>query len=54
MYGRKHQRGLNWVTAIAMTGFHIGAVAALFYVDYGAMLAALILYSASACPTTAC
>jgi stearoyl-CoA desaturase (delta-9 desaturase) len=46
MYGRKHQRGLNWITAIAMTGFHIGAVAALFYVDYGAMLAALILYYA--------
>ena len=47
MYGRKHQRGLNWITAIAMTGFHIGAVAALFYVDYGAMLAALILYYAA-------
>jgi fatty-acid desaturase len=46
MYGRKHQHGLNWVTAIAMTGFHIGAVAALFYIDYGAMLAALILYYA--------
>jgi fatty-acid desaturase len=46
MYGRKHQHGLNWITAIAMTGFHIGAVAALFYIDYGAMLAALILYYA--------
>src|SRR5918995_4200727 len=44
MYGRKHQLGLNWITAIAMTGFHIGAVAALFVVDYGAMLVALILY----------
>ncbi len=43
MYGRKHQHGVNWITAIAMTGFHIGAVAALFYIDYGAMLAALIL-----------
>jgi fatty-acid desaturase len=47
MYGRKHQHGLNWITAIAMTGFHIGAVAALFYIDYGAMLAALILYYAA-------
>ena len=28
LYGRKHQTGLNWITAIAMTGFHIGAVAA--------------------------
>ena len=46
MYGRKHQHGLNWITAIAMTGFHIGAVAALFYIDYGAMLAALLLYYA--------
>jgi fatty-acid desaturase len=47
MYGRKHQHGLNWITAIAMTGFHIGAVAALFYIDIGAMLAALILYYAA-------
>ena len=47
MYGRKHQRGLNWITAIAMTGFHIGAVAAFFFIDYGAMLAALILYYAA-------
>ena len=46
LYGRKHQHGLNWVTAIAMTGFHIGAVAAFFFIDYGAMLAALILYYA--------
>ena len=44
LYGRKHQTGLNWITAIAMTGFHIGAVAALFYIDTGAMLTAFILY----------
>ena len=43
-YGRRHQKGLNWITAIAMAAFHVGAVAALFFVDYGAMLAALILY----------
>jgi stearoyl-CoA desaturase (delta-9 desaturase) len=47
MYGRKHQQGLNWITAIAMTGFHIGAVAAFFFIDYGAMLAAFILYYAA-------
>ena len=46
LYGRRHQHGLNWITAIAMTGFHIGAVAAFFFIDYGAMLAALILYYA--------
>ena len=44
MYGRKHQTGVNWITAIAMIGFHIGAVAALFYIDLGAMLAAVVLW----------
>jgi len=44
MYGRKYQKGLNWVTTIAMAGFHVGAVAAFFFIDYGAMLAALVLY----------
>ncbi len=44
MYGRKHQQGVNWVTTIAMTAFHVGAVAAFFVVDYGAMLTALLLY----------
>ena len=43
MYGRKHQRGVNWITAIAMGSFHVLAVAAFFFIDYGAMLAALIL-----------
>src|SRR5689334_6058107 len=43
-YGRKYQKGLNWVTATAMTGFHVGAVAAFFYIDAGAILAAVILY----------
>ena len=44
MYGKKHQTGVNWITAIAMIGFHIGAVAALFYIDLGAMLAAVVLW----------
>ena len=44
MYGRKYQRGVNWITAIAMTGFHIGAVAALFYIDAGAILTAAVLW----------
>jgi sn-1 stearoyl-lipid 9-desaturase len=44
MYGRKYQKGWNWVTTVAMTGFHVGAMAAFFYVDAGAILAALILY----------
>src|SRR5262245_43219625 len=44
MYGRKYQQGTNWITVIAMSAFHVGAVAALFYIDVGAMLAALALY----------
>jgi stearoyl-CoA desaturase (delta-9 desaturase) len=44
MYGRKYQKGVNWVTAIAMGAFHVGAIAALFFITKGALLAALILY----------
>jgi len=44
MYGRKYQRGVNWITATAMTASHVGAVAALFYVDAGAILTAVILW----------
>jgi stearoyl-CoA desaturase (delta-9 desaturase) len=43
-YGRKYQNGLNWITATAMTGFHVGAVAAFFFIDAGAILTALVLY----------
>jgi len=44
MYGRKHQRGVNWITAVAMIAFHAGAIAAFFFIDRGAMVAALALY----------
>ena len=44
MYGRKFQKGINVITAVAMTAFHIGAVAALFYIDGGAILTALLLW----------
>ena len=43
-YGRKHQSGVNWITTIAMAVFHVGALAALFFIDYGAILTALVLY----------
>jgi len=46
-YGRKHQTGMNWLTAVAMTAFHVGAVAALFYIDVGAILTAIVLYIAA-------
>jgi stearoyl-CoA desaturase (delta-9 desaturase) len=51
MYGRKYQQGVNWITAIAMTGFHVGALAAFFYIvaafffiDFGAIVTAVALY----------
>jgi len=44
LYGRKHQHGVNWITAIAMLAFHVLAVAALFFVTKGALIVALVLY----------
>ena len=44
IYGRKASTGTNWITVIAMTIFHIGAVAAFFFVDWGAIAAAVVLY----------
>jgi fatty-acid desaturase len=44
LYGRAHQKGLNRITTIAMTSFHVLAVAAFFFIDYGAMLTAFALY----------
>jgi sn-1 stearoyl-lipid 9-desaturase len=43
-YGRRHQQGINWITTVAMVGFHAGGLAALLFIDYGAMLTALVLY----------
>ena len=42
IYGRKAATGINWITFIAMTVYHIGSVAAFFYIDSGAILAAAI------------
>jgi stearoyl-CoA desaturase (delta-9 desaturase) len=44
MYGRKYQKGLNVITFVAMTAFHILAVAALFYASWGAILTAALLW----------
>jgi stearoyl-CoA desaturase (delta-9 desaturase) len=45
IYGRKASNGeINWVTGVAMTAFHVGAVAALFYVDAGAIAMAVLLW----------
>ncbi|MGC1299862.1 MAG: fatty acid desaturase [Alloacidobacterium sp.] len=35
---------LSWITAIFMVAFHIGAIAALFFFSWGAVIAAAILY----------
>ena len=45
IYGRKASSGeVNWITAIAMTAFHVLSVVALFYIDFGAIMAAVILW----------
>ncbi len=45
LYGRKASGGhINWITAIAMSAFHVGAIAAFFYIDAGAILAAVIMW----------
>ena len=44
MYGRKHSHGVNWITTIAMTAFHVLAIGAFFFIDAGALVAALVLY----------
>ena len=45
IYGRKASDGqINWITAIAMTIFHIGAVAAFFFIDWGAIAMAVVLW----------
>jgi stearoyl-CoA desaturase (delta-9 desaturase) len=35
---------INWITLVAFSFFHIGAVAAFFYFSWGALLTAAILY----------
>ena len=43
--GRAAQSGkMSWITAGFMVAFHIGAVAALFFFSWKALLAAAILY----------
>ena len=43
-YGRRYQTGMNRITTAAMIGFHVGAVAAFFFIDSGAILTAIALY----------
>jgi stearoyl-CoA desaturase (delta-9 desaturase) len=44
MFGRKYQKGANVITAVAMAAFHVLAIAAFFFIDAGAILAAVVLY----------
>ena len=47
IHGRKYQKETNWLTLIVMSGFHVGALAAFFYVDAGAILTAAALFIAA-------
>ncbi|HEX4227120.1 MAG TPA: hypothetical protein VHZ07_00510 [Bryobacteraceae bacterium] len=38
------RHGINWISAIAFTVFHLGAIAALFFFSWPASFAALALY----------
>jgi len=43
--GREHQEGrINWITAIAMGLFHVGAIAALFFFSWTNLAVAAIMY----------
>ena len=44
LFGRKYQKGINWITTIAMLAFHVAAIAAFFYIDLGAIITAVVLY----------
>jgi fatty-acid desaturase len=44
MYGRKYQQGVNVITTVAMTAFHILSLAAFFFIDSGAIATAIALY----------
>ena len=44
LYGRKNSQGINWITVIAMSAFHVGALAAFFFIDFGAIVAAIIMW----------
>jgi fatty-acid desaturase len=35
---------INWISAVALTGFHIGAVAALFFFSWKALIFTAVLY----------
>jgi stearoyl-CoA desaturase (delta-9 desaturase) len=44
MYGRKYQKGMNTITVVAMTAFHVLALSAFFFIDAGAIATAVVLY----------
>jgi fatty-acid desaturase len=44
IYGRKNSTGTNWITAIFMSLFHVGAVAAFFFISWPAILLMVIFW----------
>jgi fatty-acid desaturase len=44
LYSRTMKRGINWIFAIAIAGFHLGALAALFYFRWSALVVFVALW----------
>ena len=47
MYGRNAATGTNWTTVIAISVFHVLAIAALFHLETGPIVTAAVLYWAA-------
>jgi fatty-acid desaturase len=44
LYSRTMKRGINWIFAISLAGFHLGALAALFYFRWSALVVFVTLW----------
>ena len=44
-----NKRQINWITTIAMSAFHVGAVAAFFFFDWTAVIAAIVIHWVAIC-----
>ncbi|HUQ49465.1 MAG TPA: fatty acid desaturase [Terriglobales bacterium] len=47
MYGKKASTGVNWVTTFFMAMFHVGAVAAIFFFSWPALIITILLWWAA-------
>ena len=44
LYSQTVKRGINWIFAIALVSFHLGALAALFYFRGSAVVVFLVVW----------